>query len=237
MVLGNACRIAGPRTARLNCEARLLCSTLQLQPLAPALSHNGYKDNLQFPVKPTPLRRLIVLSSSTSTCSYFGYYKYPTLSRLFLSSFPFLPHPFPFHPPFPIPILSAGSNQLDAGRLSPSPVPWPHTFFNQWTSLKPTTRTSSPLAFAVSSLGQRAGAPPSPNSAQPFHRRRGQLLVMKTSSVSRNQPFPPPFGRPSFSPRNSGVTLHVPRGGKSLHPRFAARQPRTMPSLSFHDRN
>ena len=219
---------------------RLLSSTIQSQPLAPALSHNGYKDNLQLPCHAhTPL---------TSYCSLFvkvdlfllWVLQVPILSRLFLS-------PFPFHPPSFLSLhpclffgLSAGANQLDAGRLPISRALATISYLNQWTCLKPTTRTFSPLAFAVSRLGVRAGARPSHNSAQLFHRRLAQLIMVKTSSATRDQAFPPRFGRPFSSPRDYGlarVACHVPRGSKKPYPRFAARPYRPVQSLSLHDCN
>ena len=168
--------------------------------------------------------RLVLTLGTTST--------HPFSSLPF--TLPFSPPLFPFSPPF-----RSLCRCKPVRRRTPTHLPClGHHFpsLNQWTCLKPTTRTSSPPAFAVSRLGARAGARPSHNSAQSFHRRLAQLIKVKTSSASRDQAFPPRFGRPFFSPRDYGLARVVLRGLKRLCPRFAARPYRPMQSLSLHNR-
>ncbi len=157
----------------------------------------------------------------------FGHYKYPSflVSSFHPSLFRLTPTLFLSIRPFPIlRRLSAGVNQLDAGRLAiralalislPSTLAW-----------MPIIRTSLPLAFAVFSLGAwtRAGVRPSRSFTQLSHRPKAlaQLIMIKTSNASRDQEFLPLFGRLSFYPEDYGVALHLPRGVRRLRPRFAA---------------
>jgi hypothetical protein len=171
-----------------------------------SLSNSYPSDALLF-----SLRRLVLT---------FGHYKYPSF---LVSSF----HPSLFLSIRPFPILrrlSAGVNQLDAGRLViralalislPSSLAW-----------MPTIRTSLPLAFVVFRLGAwtRAGVRPSRSFTLLSHRPKAlaQLIMIKTSNASRDQAFLPLFGRLSFYPEDYGVALHLPRGVRRLRPRFAA---------------
>jgi hypothetical protein len=175
----------------------------QSQPLVPALNHNGYEDNLQLPFH--------THNPQTSYCSPFVegrlVLQIPIHSRPFLSTSFFTPLSF-------LTTLSSSLVSLPLQTIStpdayPSPVPWPSfSSLNQWTCLKPITRTSLWPRWCLR-LGARAGARPGHNSAKPFHPRLAdQSITIKTSSASRGQAFPPSEDLPS--PYGSMAFARVP---------------------------